>query len=109
VAYITADHQEHLKNVYGQVWKEESVKKAVIKLLDKSKSQRLPTNLVYKLGKVRNKYIIIDIVGLSGYREDASRVMWGTARSFRGMIIQNHRAYLKLIIKKEAITVTHLT
>jgi len=87
VAYITADHQEHLKNVYGHVWKEESVKKAVIKLLDKSKSQRLPTNLVYKLEKVRNKYLIMDIVGLSGYREDATRLMWGTARSFRGMII----------------------
>ena len=87
MAYITADHQEHLKSVYGQVWKEESVKKAVIKLLDKSKSQRYPTNLVYKLGKVRNKYLIMEIVGLSGYREDATRLIWGTARSFRGMII----------------------
>lgn len=48
-------------------------------MLDKAKSMWTKDTKGYRLGKVRNKYLILEVVGFSTYREEAAKVLWGTS------------------------------
>ena len=51
----------------------------------------------WKLGKINNKYLILEIMGYSGSREKVSKKLFYTSKMLRVLIIRNRKAYLRIM------------
>ena len=50
----------------------------------------------WRLGRVRNKYLILEIMAYSGARNKSVQKMHKTSKMFRVLIIRNRQAFLKI-------------
>jgi hypothetical protein len=50
----------------------------------------------WRLGRVRNKYLILEIMAYSGARNKSVHKMHKTSKMFRVLIIRNRQAFLKI-------------
>ena len=50
----------------------------------------------WRLGRVRNKYLILEIMAYSGVRNKSVQKMHKTSQMFRVLIIRNRQAFLKI-------------
>ena len=48
----------------------------------------------FNLAKVKNKYLILDILIFSGYREEASELLWGSNRAMRMLLVQEFNYFM---------------
>jgi hypothetical protein len=72
----------------------------------------LEHNPIYKLGKIRNKYLILEIMSYACvqkkhyFKEDCiecqcGRTIWKISRSMRVLIIKNYYCYQHIILGKD--------
>ena len=74
------------------------MKKVILKTLLRPGTKS--TTAVYQLGKIKNKYIILDIMGFIDFREDAAPYIHGVSFMFRALMFRNHRAYSMKVFEK---------
>ena len=48
----------------------------------------------FNLAKVKNKYLILDILIFSGNRDEVSELLWGTDRAMRSLLIQQFNFFM---------------
>ena len=60
--------------------------------------QNVATNVFspkYNLSKIKTKYLILDILSFSGYRDIALLMLYGGSRKLRQMLIQDYQIFLQ--------------
>lgn len=65
----------------------------------------LPSQPKYRLGKIPNKYLILDIIFFSYYKQKGFKYLLKVSKSFRQLLRENYEAALK--ISEDALS--HLT
>ena len=52
---------------------------------------------VYSLGKLKNKYIIMEVLGFAGTSRKVGQLLYSSSHMFRILTIRNHLAFTKLV------------
>ena len=60
---------------------------------------------VYRLGKLRSKYIIIETWSYAKFLKEMLKNMWKANKSIRSLILNNVALIYKIIFKRETVEV----
>jgi hypothetical protein len=58
---------------------------------------------VYQLGKIPSKYLILDIIGFSRYRNEVGALLFGTSRTFRLLLIKEFSKFIDSSVEEEIV------
>ena len=68
---------------------------------EKKLMERYQGEYKWRLGRVRNKYLILEIMAYSGARNQSVQKIHKTSKMFRVLIIRNRQAFLKIVRKPQ--------
>jgi len=57
---------------------------------------------VYRFGKITSKYIILEVIGFSDYREQAGKLLMSASGKLRRLMQRNFSIFLNLTVREEA-------
>jgi hypothetical protein len=84
-------------------------RKSIVRSTPKAQSSD-PRKVELRIGRVWNKFLILEVFGMYGYRDDEAGVyLWKLSYSMRNLMIRNHYAYLKIIENRQPLRVTHIS
>ena len=73
--------------------------------IEQGYEQPLENKSVYKLGKILNKYLILELLGYSNYSDEARKIMSMTSTIFRILIIRNYKAASKILSLRDELSI----
>ncbi len=63
----------------------------------------------YRFGKIKNKYLILEILSFSGHSGQAAIMLYNSCRSMRQLIKENYRAFINILKKFEQININNFS
>jgi hypothetical protein len=60
----------------------------------------------YKLGKIKNKYLILEVLSFAGHTGQIAHLLYSSCKNLRLLIKDNYGIFINILKKFEAITIS---